>query len=135
MRKGRSDDVEVISIRVQKSTLQQFDRLARMERRSRAGMIQVTMEHSVNAITIVTRNLEWLVRTMDEFEKKYPASPQLEYRRGQLHTTKALLTTLFGERIKDGILQEIRKKTGLPIPHIVPVDPDGNRYGIDTDAG
>jgi hypothetical protein len=131
----RNDDVEVISLRIPKSVLEKFDRIAEMERRPRASMIRALMENSVNAITIVTRNLEWQVNTMDDLEKKYPDSAQLEYRRGQLHATKALLATFFGERTKDQILDLVRTKTGLPIPHIVPLDPDGKRYGFDSDAG
>ena len=72
---------------------------------------------------------------MHDLEADYPDSPQLEYRRGQLHATKALLATFFGERTKDQILQMVREKTGLPIPHIVPLGPDGKRYGFDSDAG
>jgi hypothetical protein len=131
----KSEDVEVISFRVTKDVLKQFDRIAEMERRPRASMIRAMMENSINAITIVTRNLEWQVKFMAELEGKHPDSPQLEYRRGQLHATKSLLATFFGERTKDRILQSVREKTGLPIPHIIPLDPDGNRYGWDSDAG
>jgi predicted transcriptional regulator len=131
----KAEDVEVISFRVPKDVLEKFDRIAEMERRARAGMIRAMMENSINAITIVTRNLEWQVKMMADLEAKYPDSPQVEYRRGQLHATKALLATFFGERTKDRILQTVREKTGLPIPHIVPLDPHGNRYGWDSDAG
>jgi predicted transcriptional regulator len=131
----KAEDVEVISFRVPKDVLERFDRIAEMERRPRAGMIRAMMENSINAVTIVTRNLEWQVKMMADLEAKYPDSPQLEYRRGQLHAAKALLATFFGERTKDRILQTVREKTGLPIPHIVPLDPDGNRYGWDSDAG
>jgi predicted transcriptional regulator len=131
----RNEDVEVISFRVPRDVLEKFDRLAEMERRPRAGMIRAMMENSINAITIVTRNLEWQVKTMAELEAKSPDSPQLEYRRGQLHATKYLLATFFGERTKDLILQKVREQTGLPIPHIIPLDRDGNRHGFDSDAG
>jgi hypothetical protein len=131
----KGEDVEVVSFRVPKDVLEKFDRVAEMERRRRAGMIRALMENSVNAITIVTRNLEWQVKMMADLEARSPDSPQLEYRRGQLHATKYLLTTFFGERTKDLILQTVRERTGLPIPHIVPLDPDGNRYGWDSDAG
>jgi predicted transcriptional regulator len=131
----KSEDVEVVSFRVPKDILEQFDRIAEMERRPRASMIRAMMESSVNAVTTVTRILEWQVRIMADLEAKYPDSPQLEYRRGQLHATKSLLSTFLGERTKDHILQKVRKKTGLPIPHIVALDLDGNRYGWDSDAG
>jgi predicted transcriptional regulator len=131
----KSEDVEVVSFRVPKDVLEQFDRVAEMERRPRASMIRSMMESSVNAVTMMTRNLEWQVKIMADLEEKYPDSPQLEYRRGQLHATKALLSTFLGERTKNHILQKVRRKTGLPIPHIIPLDSDGNRYGWDSDAG
>jgi predicted transcriptional regulator len=131
----KTEPVEVVSFRVPKDVLEKFDRIAEMERRPRAGMLRAIIENSINAVTIVTRNLEWQVKMMADLEQKYPDSPQLEYRRGQLHATKALLAVFFGERTKDQILQTVRKTTGLPIPHIVPLDPDGNRYGWDSDAG
>jgi len=40
----------------------------------------------------------------------------------------------FGERTIRWINQQIREKTKLPIPHVVPLDRDGNRYGIDSEA-
>jgi hypothetical protein len=131
----KSEDVEVVSFRVPKDVLKQFDRIAEMERRPRASMIRAMMESSVNAVTIMTRNLEWQVKIMADLEAKYPDSPQLEYRRGQLHSTKALLSIFLGERTKDHLLQKVREKTGLPIPHIISLDRDGNRYGWDSDAG
>ena len=98
-------------------------------------MLRAIMENAVNAVTILTRNIEWQVKTMADLEAKYPDSAQLEYRRGQLHATKSLLSIFVGERTKDHLLRKVRKKTGLPIPHIVPLDLDGNRYGWDSDAG
>jgi predicted transcriptional regulator len=131
----KTEDVEVISFRVPKDVLEKFDRIAEMERRPRASMLRAMMENSINAITIVSRNLEWQVKMMADLEAKYPDSPQLEYRRGQLHAMKHLLVIFFGEQTKDKILQTVREKTGLPIPHILPLGPDGERYGLDMDAG
>jgi predicted transcriptional regulator len=131
----KTEDVEVISFRVPKDVLNKFDRVAEMERRPRASMIRALMENSVNAMAIVARNLEWQVKMMADLEAKHPDSPQLEYRRGQLHATKALLAVFFGERTKDRTLQMVRERTGLPIPHVIALDQDGNRYGWDSDAG
>jgi predicted DNA-binding protein len=131
----KNSEVEVVSFRVPKDMLKKFDRIAEMERRPRASMIRSLMENSINAVTILTRNLEWQVNTMADLEGKYPNSPQLEYRRGQLHATKAILAMFFGERTKNVILQSVRENTGRAIPHIIPLDPDGGRYGWDSDAG
>jgi hypothetical protein len=131
----KSQDVEVVSFRVPKDVLEQFDRVAEIGRCSRASMIRAMMERSANAVMIMTRSLEWQVNIMADLEAKYPDSPQLEYRRGQLHATKAMLSSFLGERTKDYVLQKVRENTGLPIPHSIALDPDGNRYGLDSDAG
>lgn len=125
----------MISFRVPRDVLEKFDRLAEMERLSRVGMIRAMMENCVNATDTVTRNLECQVKMMADLAAKYPDGPRLEYERGHLHATKALLAIFVGKRTKDRTLQTVREKTGLPIPHIVPLDPDGNRYGWDSDAG
>jgi hypothetical protein len=124
----KSEAVEVVSFRVPRDVLDKFDRIAEMERLSRAGMIRVMMENCVNAAEVVTRNLECQVRIMPDLAARYPDGPRLEYERGHLHATKTLLSIFLGKRTKDRILQTVREKTGLPIPHTVPLDPDGNRY-------
>ena len=131
----KTEDVDVVSFRVPKDVLEQFDRIAEIERCSRASMIRAMMERADKMVTTTTRYLEWLVKTMEELEAKYPNSPQLEFRRGQLHATKSMLSSFLGERLKDHTLNEVRRNTGLPIPHVISLDPDGNRYGFDSDAG
>ncbi len=133
--RGGPEEVEVVSFRVPKDVLERFDRIAEVERRSRASMIRAMMEGADKVVTSSTRYLEWLVQTMADLELKYPNSPQLEFRRGQLHATKAMLSSFLGERVKDMALDHVRKATGLPIPHIISLDIDGNRYGFDSDAG
>jgi hypothetical protein len=131
----KAEDVDVVSVRIPKDVLEQFDRIAEIERRSRASMIRTMMERADKIVTTTTRYLEWLVKTMEDLEAKYPNSPQLEFRRGQLHATKSMLSSFLGERLKDHTLNEVRKNTGLPIPHVISLDLDGNRYGFDSDAG
>jgi hypothetical protein len=50
-------------------------------------MIRAMMERADKIVTTTTRYLEWLVKIMEGLEAKYPNSPQLEFRRGQLHAT------------------------------------------------
>ena len=95
----------------------------------------VQLNRSIGAIDVVTRHLEWLVKNLHDEEQRDPNSPQAEYFRGQLHDTKWLLGVFCGERVRDGVLTRVRQQTQLPMPHIVPLDRDGNRYGFDSDAG
>lgn len=46
-----------------------------------------------------------------------------------------MVSALLGDRAKDEILSEIRRETGKPIPHIVGIARDGQRYGWDSNAG
>ena len=126
---------EVISFRLNKGTLDRMDALAERELRSRGNMVMVTLKRSTDAIVVLERHLELLVKELHEESKKNPDTPQAEYLRGELHATKWVAAIFLGERAKDGLLDAVRKKTGLPIPHIVPLASDGNRYGFDMDAG
>ena len=126
---------EVISFRVSQETLHRLDQLAMEEMRTRGNLIMVLINRSLAAIESVTSHIEWLVKALHEEEKRNPDSPQAEYLRGQLHSTKSLLALFCGEPVKARVLDEVRKSTKLAIPHIVPLAPDGNRYGFDSDAG
>jgi hypothetical protein len=136
MKKDKRDQLsEVISFRLDKGTLDRMDALAEQELRSRGNMVMVTLKRSTDAIVILQRHLEFLVEELHQESKRNPDSPQAEYCRGELHATKWVAALFLGERAKDGLLDAVRKKTGLPIPHIVPLASDGNRYGFDIDAG
>lgn len=86
-------------------------------------------------IDVVTKRLESIVKRLNEEEEQNPDSPQTEHLRGQLLGMKDCLSIFCGTSVKDRVLDEVRKRTQLRIPHIVPLDRDGNRYGFDMDAG
>ncbi len=126
---------ETVSFRIDPKTLGKIDRMAEAEMRTRGNQIMVTLNRHLLAIDCATEQIEWLVKRLHEGEAKDPNSPQAEYARGMLHEAKSMLALFCGERVKDRVLDEVRRRTGLTIPHIVPLDPDGNRYGFDSDAG
>jgi hypothetical protein len=126
---------EVVSFRISPQLLARLDKLAESETRSRGNMIMVQLYRSVGGIDAVARRLESLVKVLHEEELRNPDSPQAEYWRGALHDTKWLLGVFCGERVREEVLTQVRRKTKLPIPHVVRLDQDGNRYGLDTDAG
>ena len=95
----------------------------------------VQLIRSMGAIDVVSQHLEWLVKNLHEEEQRKPDSPHAEYFRGQLHDTKWLLGLFGGEQVRQEVLARVRRRTQLPMPHIVPLDRDGNRYGFDSDAG
>ena len=126
---------EVVSFRIGRNLLEQLDRMARKEMRTRGNLIMVLLDRSQKAKEVVGNHLEWLVKTLHEEEARNPDSPQAEYWRGELHAVKWMAALFLGEHEKAAILERIRRRTNLPIPHIVPLAPDGNRYGFDSDAG
>ena len=82
-----------------------------------------------------TRIIELIVKMLNsEVERRGEDSVQAEYFRGQLHGAKWMLAELRGPRVKGRVCDEVRKRTGRPFPHIVPLGPDGKRYGFDSDA-
>jgi len=126
---------EVVSFRISAQLLARLDKLAKKEMRTRGNMIMVLLNRSVSAIEVVSQHLEWLVKNLHEEEGKNPDSPQAEYLRGELHDTKWLLGVFCGEDVREEVLERVRRRTQLPMPHIVPLASDGNRYGFDSDAG
>ena len=81
------------------------------------------------------QKLEYLVKTINEEQSKKADTPFVEYNRGMLSAMKDAIASVYGAHEKDRILDEIRERTNLPIPHIVPLYNDGNRYGFDLDEG
>ena len=98
-------------------------------------MIAVLLTKSVALKEAWTHKLEYLVKMINEEESKSPDSPFLEYHRGMLCAVKDTIASFYGKHEKDTILDEIRERTQLPIPHIVPLYHDGKRYGFDLDEG
>ncbi len=98
-------------------------------------MIAVLLNRSVALKEAWTQKLEYLVKMINEEQSKKPDTPFVEYHRGMLSTLKDTIASVYGEHEKDRILDEIRERTNLPIPHIVPLYNDGNRYGLDLDEG
>jgi hypothetical protein len=80
------------------------------------------------------RVIEEIVKMLKAEEAANPDSPQAEYARGGLWGAKWMLAALLGSGAKDDVLCTVRKRVG-PIPHIVGLAADGNRYGWDSDAG
>jgi hypothetical protein len=108
--------------------------MAAEERRTRASLMEhllidaTDMERPVRVIDLVVRML------YAEVERRGEDSVQAEYLRGQLHGAKWMLAELRGSAVKNRVCQLVLKRTGKPFPHVVPLAPDGKRYGFDADA-
>jgi hypothetical protein len=129
----RSRD-EVLNFRTDRDLVRGLDRLAAEERRTRANLIEKLLAEAID-LDAPIRVIELIVNMLNsEVERRGEDSLQAEYIRGQLHGAKWMLAELRGSRVKSRVCDEVRKRTGRPFPHIVPLAPDGKRYGFDSDA-
>jgi hypothetical protein len=125
---------EVLNFRTDRELVERLDRVAAEERRSRASLIEKLLAEAVDQ-EAPTRVIELIVKTLySEVERRGEDSVQAEYIRGQLQGAKWMLVELRGSKTKDRVCHDVRKRTGRPFPHIVPLAPDGKRYGFDLDA-
>jgi hypothetical protein len=70
----------------------------------------------------------------DEVQRNGKDSAQGEYIRGMLNGAKSMLAELSGKAIKEQVVGEVRKRVGKPIPSVLALAEDGNRYGWDLEA-
>jgi hypothetical protein len=85
------------------------------------------------------RRAAWLIESIvrsfyDEAQRNRKDSPQSEYLRGMLGGAKSMLGGLRGQGPKEWVLGEVRKRVGKPLPSVIPLARDGNRYGWDAEA-
>ena len=70
----------------------------------------------------------------DAVQRNGKDGPQSEYIRGMLNGAKSMFAVFRGHEIREVVLDEVRRRTGKPLPSIIPRAEDGNRYGWDMDA-
>ena len=129
---GTADTV-VVSFRAPRKLLDQLDKIAQGDQRTRANFIVRTLTQAVTlepAIDVVGRILPMLV----EEDKKDPDSIQTEFHRGLMAGARWIIGAFFGKRAIRWVNHQVRQKTNLPMPHTIAVAPDGNRYGFDSEA-
>jgi predicted transcriptional regulator len=126
-------DSVVVSFRAPRALVQQLDEMASGDQRTRANFIVRTLTHAVTlepAISTIERILPWLC----ELDQKRPDSIQAEFQRGAMSGARAMLGAFFGKRAIRWVNSQVRQRTKLPMPHVVPAAEDGNRYGFDSEA-
>jgi len=126
-------DSVVVSFRVPRSLARNLEEIASHDDRSRANFITRTLTHAVSLEPAIQTIEDMLPRLLEEHEKN-PDSIQAEYWRGAMGGARSMLMAFFGKRAVRWVNQKVRERSKLPIPHVVPMQPDGYRYGIDTEA-
>jgi hypothetical protein len=89
-----------------------------------------------NAETVdrLTQQLVWFPQTFHEEHQKHGASHEAEFWRGNFAGMKRDVFAIFGEAVKDEVLDRLRRTTNLPIPHRGPLSLAGVPEGFDSDA-
>jgi hypothetical protein len=110
-----------------------LDEIAQGDQRTRANFIVRTLTHAATlepAVEVVER----ILPKFYEEHQRDPDSPQAESSRGEMRGARAIIAAFFGKRAIRWVDQEVKKRTDLPMPHVIPLSGDGNRYGIDSEA-
>ncbi|HET9393597.1 MAG TPA: hypothetical protein VFO29_08800 [Candidatus Rubrimentiphilum sp.] len=125
---------QVISLRLSPEILDLVDRAAERDFRSRSNLIKTHLARTLD----FSRPADVIRRITESFyheQINFGMTQHLEEIRAQLAGAKWMLTTLLGEQVKEEVLNRVRHQTEKAIPSVVPLSSDGNRYGVDLDAG
>lgn len=89
-----------------------------------------------NAETVdrLTQQLAWFLKAFHEERQKSGTSPQAEFWRGNFAGMKRAMFAIYGEAVKDDVMDRLRRTTKLPIPHRGPLSLAGAPEGFDSDA-
>lgn len=126
-------DTVIVSFRAPRELVNQLDKFALGDQRTRANFIVRTLTQAVTlepAIQVVEQILPMLV----EENNKDPDSIQTEYNRGLMMGARWAIGAFFGKRAIRWVNQKVCTHTGLPMPHALALARDGHRYGFDTEA-
>ncbi|HTW86497.1 MAG TPA: hypothetical protein VMD75_00700 [Candidatus Binataceae bacterium] len=131
----RPNRQEIITFRTGGELVKALDTLAAKEHRTRANLIEWLLTQDTNIerpVSIIALAVSSLYAEIEHAGTADTA--QSEFFRGHLAGAKFMLGELRGAVFKDIVLHEVRKRIKKPFPHTIPLAPDGNRYGWDSDA-
>lgn len=123
----------VVSFRAPRGLVAELDEIAKGDQRTRANFMVRILTHAVSLEPAVV-TIEGLQRRLVELAEKDPDSIQTEYFRGAMGGARSMLAAFFGKRAIRWVNHQVRQRTGLPMPGVVPLSEDGNRYGFDSEA-
>ena len=123
----------VISFRAPRSLVTELDKIASGDQRTRANFIVSTLTKAVSLEPAI-HTIEQILPRLVELHQKNTDSPQAEYSRGLMNGARWMLSAFFGDRAMRWVNQQVKQRTDLPMPHVVPLAEDGNRYGSDSEA-
>jgi hypothetical protein len=130
---GGQRDTVVISFRAPQKLVMQLDEIARGDQRTRANFIVNTLTRAVTLEPAIN-TIEQILPKLVELDQKAPDGIQTEYYRGLMNGARWMLSAFFGDRAMRWVNRQVKQRTHLPMPHIVALSEDGNRYGFDSEA-
>lgn len=128
-----SDETAVVSFRAPRQLIAHLDEIAKGDQRTRANFIVRTLTHAATLEPAIV-TIEQILPRLAELAEKNPDGIQTEYYRGAMGGARSMLAAFFGKRAIRWVDQQVRQRTGLPMPTVIPLSEDGNRYGFDTEA-
>ncbi len=126
-------DTVTISFRASRALVEELDKIASGSQRTRANFIVRILTQAVSLEPAVA-TIEQILPRLVELDQKAPDSVQAEFYRGLLSGARWMVSAFFGKRAVRWVNQTVRERTKLPMPHVVPLAEDGNRYGFDSEA-
>jgi hypothetical protein len=119
-------DTVVVSFRAPRQLVEELDKIAQGDQRTRANYIVRTLTQAVTlkpAIDVVGRILPVFVEEVN----KDSESIQAEFHCGMMTGARWTIEAFFGKRAIRWVNHKVRQQTKLPMPHTVALAPDGYR--------
>jgi hypothetical protein len=126
-------DTVVVSFRAPRSLVTELEKMANGDQRTRANFIVRMLTQAVTLEPAIS-SIERILPRFVELDQKSPESVQAEYYRGMMNGLRSMVGAFFGKRAMRWVNQQVRERTKLPMPHVVALSEDGNRYGFDSEA-
>lgn len=82
----------------------------------------------------LTQQLAWFLKAFHAERHKGGSSRETEFWRGNFAGMKRAMFAIYGEAVKNEVLDRLRQTTNLPIPHRGPLGLSGVPEGFDGDA-
>jgi hypothetical protein len=89
---------------------------------------------STETVTHLTDQSSFLLKTYHAECNKNAASRETEFWRGNLSGFRYAVGEIYGTEVIHGVLEDVRKSTGLEIPPIGELDGQGKFLGPDSEA-
>lgn len=128
-----ANDTVVVSFRAPRELAVRLEEIASNDQRTRANFIVRTLTQAVSLEPAIQVIEQIQMRLVEEYNKE-PDGIQTEYWRGAMGGARSMLINFFSKRAMRWVNGQVKARTHLPMPAVIPIEKDGRRYGIDTES-